>query len=574
MSDPAKSEVVEMSRGDAGRRGSVVLNLHDLSVSVRGSGHPILCKVSLSLGSGDVLGVVGESGSGKSTLVRAIMGLLSPDLRVTGGSIEAHGEAILSPGMDVRAHLRGREASMIFQNATGSLDPLFRIGEQIDELLRGQGVARRPERFRQSTLLLGSVGLTAPQRVLRQFPFQLSGGMNQRVAIGLALVSRPRVLFADEATSALDVTTQAEVVSLLRRAVEDHLDAMVFVTHDILLASDLCNRIVVMKSGEVVEEGLTQDVLRHPREAYTRSLIDAVPGVSFKRGPGTTPTPGSLEPIAPLGAELSQTAPERPAERRQARDDASKNILRLDSISVVFEGDRGKENQAVADVSLSVDDRQCVGIVGESGSGKSTLARVVLGLTAPSAGRRELFGDSVEPRVKDARIQAVFQDAFASLDPMQRIGAGFRELRALLPAEPAPYTDDELLGMVGLGGDVLSKRPRQLSGGQCQRVAIGRALLFRPRLLVADEPTSALDVRVQAQILGLLKDLNQRHNMSMLFISHNLLVVRELCSYVHVMRRGEVVESGPTDIVLSSPKHEYTAKLIVSIPGQDFILPR
>jgi peptide/nickel transport system ATP-binding protein len=387
--------------------------------------------------------------------------------------------------------------------------------------------------------------LTDTDRILRRYPFQLSGGMNQRVAIAYSLIAEPRILFADEPTSALDVTTQAEVVAVLLDAFKAHLDGMVFITHDILLASDICHRLVVMKDGEVVEEGAAAQVLDAPREDYTRALIEAVPGIG----------PASLPSAAPTRSELP----------------AHGDVLQLRGITVEYGDGRRKavRHRAVADASISVAAGECVGIVGESGSGKSTLARVILGLQEPMAGQRELFGTVVAQGSRDPRVQAVFQNAYASLDPMQRIGAGFRELRKIAAdqvREDVP-SDDELLDMVDLTADVLGKRPRELSGGQCQRVSIARALLFRPRLLVADEPTSALDVRVQHQILQLLRRLNETQRTSVLFISHNLLVVRELCARVYVMCKGEIVERGETSRVLAAPEHEYTARLVSSIPG-------
>jgi peptide/nickel transport system ATP-binding protein len=510
--------------------------------------------VSFELQAGEALGIVGESGSGKTVTCRAILGLLPPRARIAGEIAVAGADLdVLSPA--TFAPVRGRTAGMIFQTPSSYLDPLMRVGDQIGEGVRAHHGASKSAARERALELLGHVHIDDPARRIDSYPHELSGGMKQRVMIAGALAPRPRVLIADEPTTALDVTVQARIIELLRGLREGDGLSLILVSHDLGVVASLCDRVVVMRDGVVIEAGTTREVLARPTAAYTRELIRAHPSVALREiEPPPPPPPGSL--------------------------------LSVERVSVTFGRDRGRlarallgsgtpPFQAVRDVSFDLARGEILGIVGESGSGKTTVARTVVGLTRPDEGRIVFDGAPLDPEGSGRpvalrrAIQLVFQDPYASLNPrmtVERMLAEPLRRHRIARDNEMPARVRELMTWVELAPSLLARRPHELSGGQRQRVAIARALAVGPRLLVADEVTSALDVTIQRQILELLRRLRDELGLSMLLVSHDLGVVRLMCNRVVVMRRGRIVEEGPTDAVLSSPSEGYTRELIAAAP--------
>lgn len=515
-------------------------------------GTELLRGVSLEVSAGETVGLVGESGSGKSLTARAVLGLL-PDRARTSGSVRLDGSEVLGARRRDLLELRRHAAAMIFQDPRAGVNPMRTIGDHMTESLRlneGWSAARARERAIE---LLAAVRLPDPEGHLRQFPHEFSGGMLQRVMIAGALTSDPRLLVCDEPTTALDVTTQAEIVALLGELREARGMGLLFITHDLTLAGSLCDRIAVMRSGALEEEGEARQVLTAPATDYARRLV------------ATTPT---------LDGELVDPPrpPAGPAAPLLVARDLSKSYRR-----------RGKTPvHAVRGVSIDVPESGALAIVGESGSGKSTLARMVVGLEQADAGDLTIAGRerTAVPRTRAERlaharsVQMVFQDPYLSLDP--RIAAG-RAIEDALRLHTKFTTAEarrrvlDLLESVGLGEKHAAARPRTLSGGQRQRVAIARALAVAPRLLVMDEATSALDVSIQAQVLDVVSTVRRDSGLTLLFISHDLAVVRRVCEETVVMSQGEIVERGPTGRLLAEPQHPYTRRLLASVPAS---LPR
>jgi peptide/nickel transport system ATP-binding protein len=588
-----------------------------LGVKIGGNEIPVLRDIAFALAPGRVLGLVGESGAGKSMIGRIIGQNLPPGFRVSGGSLRFRGDDLLALTPERHRALLGDRIAFVPQEPLSALNPVLTIGQQFAEHLQRLGVARRARRARAAALL-DEVRLPDPDSLLQRYPFQLSGGMCQRVLLALAFASDPALIVADEPTTALDVSTQAHIVTLLRRLQASRSTGIVFITHDLRLAAHLCDEIIVLYAGDIVERGPARDIFAAPRHPYTRALRRANPPLGGARYglpslPETMPglaafagLPGCrFAPRCPVAdpacraalPELRAVAPGHFA-RCSPRcldghaDEAAVSIvasaapasvppiLRLDGLSKVFRGQRGLLRRggtvtAVRDASLAVAPGEFVGIVGESGSGKSTLARLVMGLEAPSAGRIELAGTAMTQATADwaARIrtvQMVFQDPQSALNPRRTIAS-----LASQPLEAAHHAASRaarqaralaLLRETGLPAELAPRFPPQLSGGQRQRVNIARALCTTPPLLVADEIVSGLDVLVQAQILNLLLRLRETHGIALLFISHDLSVVRYLCSRVVVMHRGAIVEDGATEQVFSEPRHAYTRSLLAAVP--------
>jgi ABC-type glutathione transport system ATPase component len=502
--------------------------------------------VSLALQPAEALGIVGESGSGKTVTCRSILGLLPANARVAGRITVEDADVIQLSRRELE-RLRGRRIGMIFQNPSSYLDPVMRVGEQIGEGLRHHFDVPRREARASSIDLLRHVRIADPEGRVDDYPHQLSGGMKQRVMIAGALACRPRILIADEPTTALDVTVQARILELLRALRREERLSLIVVSHDLGVIASICERVIVMKDGLVVEEGRTEEVLRRPSHPYTRELIGANP---------------SLVPA---------TEPSRPPS-------GSGPLISIEGLSVTFGRRRGRlaravlgegrpPVQAVRDVSLSVAEGEALGIVGESGSGKTTLGRAITGLAPPSGGRIVLRNDLLTGRRPS--IQMVFQDPYASLDPRYSLGRALAEpLRwhRMCPSDQVEARVLELMAAVELPSSLRGRRPHELSGGQCQRVAIARALATEPRALVADEITSSLDVTIQKQILSLLRSLRKRMDLTIILISHDLGVVRSLCDRVAVMREGRLVELGGTAEIMGAPEHAYTRELIAAVP--------
>jgi peptide/nickel transport system ATP-binding protein len=495
--------------------------------------------------------VVGESGSGKSILGRSIMALFpSPHVRPSAGRILLHGENLLAAPPERLRDIRGTRLAMVFQEPMTALNPLLTIGRQIEEVIevhRGDSAAERARRVRE---ILAAVHLPEPERIAHAYPHQLSGGQRQRAMIAMALVLGPECLIADEPTTALDVTTQAQILALLREVQRSRGTAIMFITHDFGVVAEIADRIAVMQSGRLVESGDAKRVLSAPRHPYTRSLIDAVP---------------SLRP---------------PPARADFRTRAA--LLDAEGVSKSFRsggglfGRGGRVVQAASGVSVRVRRGETLGVVGESGSGKSTLARCVSRLVEPDAGRVTIAGTDFTAlsgrtlRAFRKKVQLVFQDPYGSLDPRQKIGAMIAEGPVLHGESPARARKRaaELLELVGLDGRSAERYAHEFSGGQRQRIGIARALALEPELLIADEPVSALDVSVQAQVLRLLADIRDKFGLTMLFITHDLRVAAQVCDTIAVMRAGQIVEQGSAERIFASPQHAYTRELFAAIPGR------
>ncbi|NKY44094.1 dipeptide ABC transporter ATP-binding protein [Nocardia cerradoensis] len=537
---------------DAGRAAPVapLLAVRDLAVAYDGNlSAPTVSGVSFDVPAGAAVAIVGESGSGKSTVVNAILRLLDHGVAV-GGRAEFGGRDVLRlPEREFR-HIRGRRIGFVPQDPTSSLDPVRRIDRQIFEAFRASGLpeyARRSRLHAQAAELLDSVGIAQPERTLRSYPHQLSGGQLQRVLIAIAISQHPDLIIADEPTSALDVTIQKTILDLIDRLRAERGLSVLLITHDLSLAAERADRVVVLNSGRVAESGPSSAVLREPESGYARELIGDIP---------------SIDPDRFAAAKAQRARP------------GGEPVLTVTDVHKTFRIGRHR-TEALKGVSFDIPAGRTHALVGESGSGKSTLARVVLRLTEPDAGRVLVAGRDIshlgrrELRVARQNLQLVYQNPFQSLDPTYTV--------AQLVAEPLiRYRWGsraqrrarvlEVLDLVGLDESLLTRGIRRLSGGQRQRVAIARALSLSPKLLVLDEPTSALDVTVQAQILQVLVDLQVKVGVSYLFISHDLSVVRQLADTVTVLRRGEVQEQGATADVFSSPSGDYTRRLVDSIP--------
>ncbi|MBN9275306.1 MAG: ABC transporter ATP-binding protein, partial [Mesorhizobium sp.] len=504
--------------------------------------------VSFELRPGEILGIVGESGSGKSVTCRALMGLL-PGTAQAAGSVTLEGRELLGLSEPDWCTLRGRDMGMIFQNPASHLDPLRRIGAQVAApMVRHLGIDRR-EGLRRATALLDAVGIREPEKRARSYPHEFSGGMKQRAMIAAAIGCGPKLLIADEPTTALDVTVQARILTLLKDLNRERGIAIILISHDLGVIADICSRVVVMRHGEVVEQGPVDEVIARPRHPYTRLLIDSQPGRKALPVPATTPETAPLLSIE----NLTVSFPNRQAAGLMKR---TGRFLALDGVDV------------------HIGAGETVGIVGESGSGKSTLARAIVRQNSASGGSLLLGGEDIAALSGEAltrfrrRVQMVFQNPCDSLNPRMTIADAVAEpiwRHGLADRRSAQREAHGLLEMMELPVALHGRRPRQLSGGQCQRVGLARALALKPDLLIADEITSALDVTTQAQILELLVRLQKERALALLYISHDLSVVGSLCSRVYVFKGGKVVETGAAREVLSSPQHPYTRELVGSL---------
>ena len=552
---------------------SDLLSVRELSIDFRHDGgwQRVIDGVSFDVQAGEIVGIVGESGSGKTVTCRSLLRLLSPRSTRLSGQIRLAGHDLLALDREALQRVRGEQAAMVFQNPSSHLDPLMRIGDQIAEaLIAHRGMSRSAAR-RQAVELLDHVGIVEPQRNVNAYPHQFSGGMRQRAMIAAALACRPSLLIADEPTTALDVTVQAKVLELLRQLRRDDGLAIVLVSHDLGVIAELCDRVVVMVHGRIIETAPTRELLRRPAQAYTRRLIQsqpemAEPGKPFP-GIDADVADGADEALLPMSITLTQN--------NHGEGEAgvgAQELLSVSDLQVHFRQPSGllswllrrppRVTRAVDGVSLRLHRGDTLGIVGESGSGKSTLARALVDLIRPDGGTINFAGnnvndlDAAQRQELRRRVQMVFQDPQSSLNPRLSVAATLGEalqVHRVCAAAEVPRQVQALLRRVGLAPELAGRRPHQLSGGQCQRVGIARALSVGPELIIADEATSALDVTIQAQILNLLMRLREQMQLSLIFISHDLSVVRHLCRTVAVMQLGRIVETGAGRADFSRP---------------------
>jgi peptide/nickel transport system ATP-binding protein len=529
---------------------SPVLSIESLSIGLPALAdrqHAIK-NLSLSILPGETLCVVGESGSGKSMTALATIGLLPHGVQVLSGSIRLGGLDLLSLDEEGWCDVRGRDVGMVFQEPMTSLNPVMRVVDQITETFRAHGILSVAERNRRAVELLTEVNLPNPELIARAYPHELSGGQRQRVMIAIALALEPKLLIADEPTTALDVTTQAQVLRLIDNLRRKKGTAVLFITHDFGVVSEIADRVAVLQHGELVELGPAEEILSRPQHPYTKRLLAAVPSL-------IPPPPKSLqgEPIT----------------------------LKVDALTKTY-GGRGflrksREVHAADAVSFDIRRGETLGLVGESGSGKSTVGRCVLRLIEPDGGRIEIgslsFGTLSQRALRPHRrmIQMVFQDPFASLNPRRTVGRIISEGPIAQGEAPAKALDDAriLLEKVGLPARAIDRYPHEFSGGQRQRIGIARALAMRPDVLVADEAVSALDVSVQAEILRLIRDLQEELGLAILFITHDLRVAAQICDRVAVMQKGRIVEMAETAQLFADPRDAYTRQLLAAVPGMN-----
>ncbi|KAF1020313.1 MAG: Glutathione import ATP-binding protein GsiA [Paracidovorax wautersii] len=547
-----RSEATAALRANTADIGQPVLDIRGLSIRLpEGGDRPLAVDgASLTLQAGRTLCIVGESGSGKSMIANAVMGLLPrPHVEPVAGQILFEGQDLLQLDEAALRELRGRRVGMIFQEPMTALNPVMRIGEQLAEVFDAHVSLPAADKRRRILAAQADVGLPEPELLIDSYPFRLSGGQRQRVMIACALLLlEPRLLIADEPTTALDVTTQAQILALIRELQQRRGTAVLFITHDFGVVSEIADQVVVMQTGTVVEAGPAQAVLRQPQHAYTRKLIAAIPS----------------------------------GDVRQLNDERDElRVLQVQGLHKTYTSGgglfrRGREVHAANGISFELRRGETLGLVGESGSGKSTVGRCLVGLTPFDGGRilfkgRNMLSGSQFRAQARGKIQMVFQDPYASLNPRHRIGPTIAAgpIAQGIDKHEAEARALHLLKLVGLKEDAAHRYPHEFSGGQRQRIGIARALAMEPELLVADEPVSALDVSVQAQVLELFAEVRERFKLAMVFITHDLRVAGQMCDHIAVMQRGCVVEYGETAQVLSNPQHLYTRTLIDAIPRLD-----
>jgi len=554
-----------------------LLDIRDLTVEFatrRGTVRAVE-KVSLSVGKGETVGIVGESGSGKSVTSYAVMRILDRAGHIAEGAMTFGGIDLRAAKESEMRDLRGREMSMIFQNPRAALNPIRKVGQQIEDVLLEHQQAQSTNAKQKAIAILRRVRIARPEERYHSYPFELSGGMCQRIVIALALACQPQLLIADEPTTGLDVTTQKAVMELIVELTRERGMSTILITHDLGLAATYCGKVVVMEQGKVVEAADSSVIFRQPEHRYTRKLVRATPrpGIGLR---DLLPEDSASLPLPPA-LSASDGTPVLKVENlvKEYRQNGAAGRL------AKFFGRSGKEGggfRAVDEMSFEIGRGESLGLVGESGCGKSTTSMMVMRLLDPTAGKITFLGEEISAisarrfalTAWRRRIQMVFQDPTDSLNPRytaaRAIADPLLRMGAAMPAGRVRGRVEELASLVGLPANLLDRFPHQLSGGQKARVGIARAIALEPELVILDEPTAALDVSVQAVVLNLLQDLRNRLGMSYLFVSHDLHVVGLLCDRVIVMRQGRIVEEGPAAQILESPAADYTKELIAAIP--------
>ena len=528
---------------------NTVLEVSNLSVAINGGDRPHAVQgINLTVGADEIVCVVGESGSGKSVTAQAVMGLLPKGaMQVENGSIRLQGDQLLTKSDAELRAVRGTRMAMVFQEPMTALNPVERVGDQIREVLEIHTSLDQKEQRARVLEIMRAVHLPDPEQMIDAYPHQLSGGQRQRIMIAAALVLDPALLIADEPTTALDVTTQAQILKLVREMQGRTKTGVLFITHDFGVVSEIADRVVVMQMGRIVEQGPCEEVLRNPREDYTRMLLAAVPSM----------TPPKRSPVT--GPVVLQT----------------ENLFKTYGKRSLFQP-KARVVAAVKDVSLTIRRGETLGIVGESGSGKSTVARCVARLVDATDGGIKIDGIDIAAmreskfRPMRRRVQFIFQDPYRSLNPRRTVGEAIIEgpMNFGLSRKEALQRARDLMAVVHLPPAAIDRFPHQFSGGQRQRIMIAAALVLDPALLIADEPTTALDVTTQAQILKLVREMQGRTKTGVLFITHDLRVAAQVCDRIAVMQRGVIVEQGPTADVFAAPQHEYTKALFDAAPGR------
>ncbi len=536
--------------------------------------------VEFYLERGEILGIVGESGSGKSTIANAIINLIDPPGEITDGSIKIDNEEICN-NEEIIQKARGKKIGFVFQDPQTSLNPLFKIKDQLIETIQTHLKLNYDQALQRSIQLLNEVGIEDAEKRIEDYPHQFSGGMRQRVVIALAISCEPDLIIADEPTTALDVSIQYQILQLLKDLTKKRNLGVIIITHDMGVIAETTNKVIIMRNGVIVEYGLTKDVLTNPKSNEGKSLIISVPPTNKKISRFKLINPEGGE-ITNESLNLTNSIIQNWGKRAVTKD----KLLEIKNLTKIFDSDsiiKSKKEitalKALDNVSFNIFEGESFGLVGESGSGKSTIAKIITNLIKPTSG--EVFYENISLNQKNnnkfrGQIQMIFQDPYSSLNPRFKvkniIAEPIKFFQKNLDKKTIENNVNDLIDIVGMTRQSLDRYPHEFSGGQRQRISIARALATRPRLLICDEPTSALDVSIQAQILNLLKDLQEQLNLTILFISHDLPVIRQMCDRIAVLKNGNLCEIENTEILFNNPSHQYTKELINLMPKIETIL--